>query len=145
MLEVGTLDTNDYGVCTNYLTEEYESIVGPVTYRVSGKFYSDVSAAEYGYKVSDGSKIVAFVAFQKYDSAIALVNFYVAPEYRFTKAFYLISREFGEHLDDDVAQVMYLPIKTDMVLPASVCENGVLHINTYKDKLAILEKRWGDG
>jgi len=145
VLKVSGLDVNDYGICTNYLTEEYERTVGPVTYRISGKFYADISSTEFGYKVSDGSKIVAFVAFHRYEEAISLVNFFVAQDYRRTEAFYLLSKAFNGHLDDTITSVMYLPMKKGMVLPSSVCVDGVLYIDKYKEKLEILEKRWGNG
>lgn len=145
MFEVSELTVNDYYVCTNYLTEEYEATVGSVTYRIAGKLFADISNTDLGYKVTDGDKIVAFVSFNAYDGDnIMLVNFYVSKDYRFSEAFLLLSKAFDNHIHIN-SKVYYLPLKKTMSLPSSVCNDGVLDVLQYKLKLKVLEKRWDNG
>jgi len=144
---VEALEPSDAAVCTNYVTEEYRSLVGTAvnTLGLSGSIYGGIRNADEGFKVcTEDGTIVAFAAFDYHGTELMMVSYFIAKKFRRTKAFYLLSKTLLPFIVVST-KVTYIPLSGNMSIPGSVCYDNKIHIAKYTKAFELLEKRWGDG
>ena len=134
---------DDIAVIANYIIDELHSYGVTDTYATSVHVENAVLGSDEAWKVTtnDGT-IVAFGAAEKVSpSTLHVVSYFIAKEYRQTKAAYLISKKMLE-LMEDYAIVVYIPLTAAQQLPTKFCKDSKIDKVALKAFIERFSKRW---
>lgn len=132
---------DDLGVIGNYLIELMEqNKLDNIKEVVSS--IDKVLLSNESWKVEVGDKIVAFACVEEIDSEVAKVaNFYVAPEYRQTKAVYLMYTKTLELLKPYRIAIANSLGGTHNI-ESRFCNDGKIDIEGCTNAMERFKKRW---
>jgi len=117
------IEAEDLPICLEYLKHEWEYINGTPLGRDKAVLKMErAMMGEIGAVVIDDNKLIGFTVIEEHESAVVVISFYIASEYRISKATYLLMKWVITNSVDK--KLIYLPLHSNMVLPSSVCNSG---------------------
>ena len=138
---LSTVTKDDIGVIMNYITDIMKEN------RVSDSDHISIGIersmlANDSWKVEKDGMIVAFASVKHSDTDVALLaNLYVNPEYRQTKAVFLIFSKLVELLSP-YRKVITNTLGGSHDISGRFCKNNVIDVKACKEFIERIGKRW---
>ncbi len=132
---------DDIAICVNYVVDEYESITGSSSGArgLAIRFERDLKKKD-GIKVVDENRIIGFCFHEDFDDKLLLTSFYVEKSKRASQCIYEMFKYCIEQAGD--REMIYIALHKDMVLPGSVCRNGVIVKYKVREWIDKVKKRY---
>ena len=140
-MELSKIAPDDVAICVNYVTDEYESITGSSSGArgLAIRFERDIKNKD-GIKIVDGNRIIGFCFHEEFEGKFFIISLYIEKSKRVSKCMYLIFKYCIEKSVD--REMLYLPLHKDMVLPKSLCRNGIIIKHKAREWIDVVKKRY---
>lgn len=136
------LEKNDLGVILNYIQDVLDENNFKYPHSILAKIEDTILDYD-SWKVEDSSgKIVAFGSVEHSTSSVAtLANLYVAPEYRQTKAVYLIYTKLLDILEP-YKKVVSFSLGGSHDITSKFCKNNIIDTEQCRLSMERFKNRW---
>lgn len=140
-MELAKIAPDDVAICVNYVTDEYESITGSSSGATGFaiRFERDIKNKE-GIKVVEGNRIIGFCFTEDFEGKLFITSLYIEKSKRISKCMYLIFKYCIEKSVD--REMLYLALHKDMILPKSLCRNGIIIKHKAREWLDSVKNRY---